>query len=82
MSNGDPHQQRLHQQAAEEQTAAHHQSTQQHTGVTFQSVEDLLRYDAAHTPPPPVLAARLQASVAQEPPRSWWQRLRGRLWPE
>ena len=82
MTNGDPGKQRLRQLAAQEQTAEQQQTVPQHTALTFQSVEDLLRYDAAHTPPPPTLAARLQTAIAQEPRRSWWHRLWSRLRPE
>jgi len=42
---------------------------------TFDSVEEMLRYDASQTPPPPSLAARLTASLAAQPkPRAWWKR--------
>ena len=56
-------QQQQHQQAARE----------------FGTVEELLRHDAAQTPVPPELAARVRNSVAQEPsPRTgWWRRLFG-----
>jgi hypothetical protein len=40
------------------------------------SAEEMLRHDAMHTPVPPTIAQRLQASIAQlpAPSRSWWQR--------
>jgi hypothetical protein len=42
----------------------------------FASAEEMLRHDAVHTPVPPAIAHRLQASIAQlpAPSRSWWQR--------
>jgi hypothetical protein len=63
---------RHQEQAAESQTA--------HTGAReFQSVEDLLRHDAAQTAVPPEIARRLSQSIAQPAPprRSWWRRLMG-----
>lgn len=41
----------------------------------FDSVEDMLRYDASQTPPPPSLAGRLAATLAAQPkPQAWWKR--------
>lgn len=52
---------------------------QETTGQTFATPEELLRFDAAQTPPPPALEQRLRESVNAEPPRkrSWWARLFG-----
>jgi hypothetical protein len=52
------------------------QTWQQQTGLEFASVEDMLRYDAAHTAPPDSVAERLAGSIAREPRpiRSWWRR--------
>ncbi len=54
---------------------------QQHTqhappGRTFESVDELLRVDAAQTDPPANLEERLAQSIASTPPpvRSWWRR--------
>ena len=58
-----------HQQAAG-------QNTQQKTAVEFATAEELLRYDAAHTPVPGSIAQRLQESTGSLPcpTRSWWRR--------
>jgi hypothetical protein len=52
--------------------------------VEFTSVEDMLRYDAAHTAPPAAVAERLADSIAREPrpARSWWRRLFRRKPPD
>ena len=47
---------------------------QRETAPEFASVEEMLRYDAAHTVPPPGVAQRLQESLAKEAPRPWWRR--------
>jgi hypothetical protein len=49
---------------------------------SYNSVEDLLRQDAAQNPPPAALANRVasgisKSSQAQVPVKSWWQRLLG-----
>jgi hypothetical protein len=65
---------RHREQAAESQTA---ESQSAHTVAReFQSVEDLLRHDAAQTAVPPEIARRLSQSIAQSaaPRRSWWRR--------
>lgn len=44
----------------------------------FATAEDLIRHDAAQTPPPPALEERVKKSLATEPPpapASWWKRL-------
>jgi len=45
----------------------------------FNSVEEMLRRDAVHTPVPPAIARKLAQSVGSlEPPsRSWWRRIFG-----
>ncbi len=60
---------------AETQAQAQAQSVRE-----FASSDELLRADAAQTPVPPVLPARLKKSAAQiQPPpgRSWWKNLLG-----
>jgi hypothetical protein len=60
---------RHQEQAAESQAA--------NTGATeFQSVEELLRHDAAQTAVPPAIARRLSQSIAQAAPprRPWWRK--------
>jgi hypothetical protein len=45
----------------------------------FDSVEEIIRYDAQRTEVPEAIGERLKESIAREPPpsRSWWQRLFG-----
>ena len=43
----------------------------------FASAEEMLRHDALHTPVPPTIAHRLQASLGHAPAPaspSWWRR--------
>jgi hypothetical protein len=75
-----PSKSRLQHQQQQEQTAEQQTTNQSQTRQEFASVEDLLRYDASQTTPPPAIADRLQATLKAEPPpkRSWWQRVFGR----
>ncbi len=65
------------QELKEQELAQQH--VQQQTTREFGCVEELLRHDAAQTPAPPELAARVRDSVANEPaPKTgWWRRLFG-----
>ncbi len=76
--NPDP-QKLQHRQT--EQTVESQQSQQQSAAREFGSVEEMLRYDAAHTEVPATLKPRLADSLAKEPvlpPRSpWWRRWLG-----
>lgn len=50
-------------------------------GLEFTSPDELLRFDASQTVPPPALEERLQRSLESEPTPtagSWWKRLFGR----
>jgi len=60
-----------HQQETVEQT------TQQPPKTEFNSVEEMLRQDAAQIEPPAAIAIRLADSIAREPKpaRSWWRKL-------
>jgi hypothetical protein len=62
----------------QQQQATEHQ-TQQPAAREFATAEELLRYDAAHTPVPPVIAQRLQKSTGDlaEPKLAWWKRWLG-----
>jgi hypothetical protein len=62
----------------QQQHAAEHQ-TQQPGAREFANAEELLRYDAAHTPVPPVIAQRLQKSTGDlpQPKLAWWKRWLG-----
>jgi hypothetical protein len=65
-----------HRQSEEHASEQEHTSAQR-TDRTFDSVEELLRYDLAQTEPPPAIVERLQGSLRAEPPqkRPWWHRL-------
>ncbi|HOB97538.1 MAG TPA: hypothetical protein PKM43_02185 [Verrucomicrobiota bacterium] len=65
----------------QEQTVEqHHTLRSDQTALEFSNAEEMIRFDAAQTPPPPALGARVQDSVNREPrvKRSWWMRLLGR----
>ena len=65
----------------QEQTVEqHHALLPNQTALEFSNAEEMIRFDAAQTPPPPALGARIQDSVSREPrpKRSWWMRLLGR----
>jgi hypothetical protein len=55
------------------------QQTQSPAAREFASADELLRYDAAHTPVPPAIAQRLQKSAGglPGPKASWWKRWLG-----
>jgi hypothetical protein len=67
------------QQTEEQQQANNQRQIQQPTVCEFATVEELLRHDTVHTPVPPAIALRLEASVSQlpTPRRPWWRRLLG-----
>jgi hypothetical protein len=63
------------QQQQSRQVGTEHQ-TQQPAAREFANTEELLRYDAAHTPVPPAIAQRLQKSTGDlpGPKTAWWKR--------
>ena len=63
----------------QQQQATEHQTQQQPAAREFANAEELLRYDAAHTPVPPVIAQRLQKSTSDlpQPKLAWWKRWLG-----
>jgi hypothetical protein len=63
----------------QQQQATEHQ-TQQPATREFANAEELLRYDAAHTPVPPAIAQRLKKSTGElpRPKAAWWRNLLGR----
>ena len=63
----------------QQQHAAEHQN-QQPAAREFATAEELLRYDAAHTPVPPAIAQRLKKSTGElpQPKAAWWRNLLGR----
>jgi hypothetical protein len=68
---------KLEQQQSSELEA--HQETRAAPGTSFESVDELLRYDVAQVHPPAHVEERLAKSVENlpPPPRSWWQRWLG-----
>lgn len=58
----------------------HHTLRPDQTAIEFSNAEEMIRFDAAQTLPPPALGARVRNSVNREPrvQRSWWMRLLGR----
>jgi hypothetical protein len=68
------HQSKLNSEQQQQHAAA--QQAQQQPAREFATAEELLRYDAAHTPVPAAIARRLQESAGTLPPpaRSWWRR--------
>jgi hypothetical protein len=76
-----PPQSKLEHQQAEEQTVnlqAGSQTQSTESVRAFESVESMLREDAASTPVPPAVEEKLARSVQQQPrpKRSWWNRWR------
>lgn len=72
------HEKRLHQDQQEQSaSAAQHQA--QSAEQQFDSVEQLLRHDALHTPVPPNIVRRLRESLAgaSAPSKAWWRRFFG-----
>ena len=63
----------------QQQQATEHQTQQQPAAREFANAEEMLRYDAAHTPVPPVIAQRLQKSTGElpQPKAAWWKRWLG-----
>ena len=58
------------------QQQAGQQLRQQESVREFATPEEMLRHDALHTPVPPAIAHRLQASLTElpAPAQSWWRR--------
>ncbi len=72
----DPKTQKVQGRQEAEETTQSQSLGQRTTGQEFGSVDDLLRYDARQTEPPPAVADRLNESIGREPAprRSWWSR--------
>ena len=70
-------QSKLTSRQSEQEQQLSHQQAEQHAGLEFPSVEEMLRHDARHTPVPPNIAHRLQESIGPVPERPWWRRLFG-----
>ena len=69
---------KLSEEQQQQQHAAE-QQTQKQSAREFANAEEMLRYDAAHTPVPPVIAQRLQKSPGNlpQPKAAWWKRWLG-----
>lgn len=67
------------EQRQQAELEAHQQTEPTPAGKAFESVDELLRYDAAQTQPPAQLRERLAKSIEHTPPpaRSWWRRWLG-----
>ena len=66
---------KLSEEQQSRQVGTEHQ-TQQPAVREFANAEEMLRYDAAHTTVPPVIAQRLQKSTGElpQPKAAWWKR--------
>ena len=69
------HQTKLSEEQQSRQVGTEHQ-TQQTGAREFANAEEMLRYDAAHTTVPPVIAQRLLKSTGElpRPKAAWWKR--------
>ena len=76
--NSDPSKLRQQQQQSEQSSDL--QFREELQAHQFDSVEEMIRFDARQTEPPAEIAERLKESVAHEPKpaRSWWKRLFGK----
>jgi hypothetical protein len=77
----NPESSKLQQRQHQVEQATESQLEQQAPGAQeFNSVEDMMRFDAERTPAPERIADRLKQSIAAEPPPalSWWRRLFGK----
>jgi hypothetical protein len=63
-----------HKQAEEQISQSSNETSAE---LEFATPEEALRHDAAHNPPPPEIAERLNKSLADEPKRgtSFWTKL-------
>jgi len=63
----------------QKQQPAAEQQTQSASAREFATVEEALRYDAAHTTVPPAIGERLQKSTADlpKPKTGWWRKIFG-----
>jgi len=77
------HQTKLSQEQQQSRQVGTEHQTQQPAAREFANAEELLRYDAAHTPVPPAIAQRLQKSTGElpQPKLAWWKRLFGGTHP-
>ena len=73
---------KLSEEQQSRQVGTEHQ-TQQPAAKEFATAEELLRYDAEHTPVPPAIAQRLKKSTGALPgPKTvWWKRWLGGTHP-
>ena len=73
------HQNKLSREQQQSQQVGTVQQTQPSGAREFANADEMLRYDAAHTPVPPDIAQRLQKSTGDlpRPKTAWWKRLFG-----
>jgi hypothetical protein len=69
---------KLSEEQQSRQVGTEHQ-TQQPAAREFATAEELLRYDAEHTPVPPAIEQRLKKSTGAlpQPKAAWWKRWLG-----
>jgi hypothetical protein len=74
----NPERTRLQHEQREEQTADLQHTTRTQAAHEFESVEQMIREDAAEVQVPATVEERLSQSVQQNPrpPGSWWKRWR------
>ena len=75
--NPDPSKLRQQQEEQAEQVVDSRLEASAETGQEFDSVEEVIRFDADRNPPPESIAERLKESISREPPPKdpWWRRL-------
>jgi hypothetical protein len=73
------HQSEFSEEQQRSRPVGNEQQAQSPATREFATAEELLRYDAAHTPVPPDIARRLQKSAGDlpKPKASWWKRWLG-----
>lgn len=76
--NSDPSKLRQQQETGQNAEVRLQQAGQ--TTHDFNTVDELMRFDAADVQPPAAIAERLKRSIALEPkrPQSWWRRIFGK----
>ncbi|MFO1497555.1 MAG: hypothetical protein U1G07_04025 [Verrucomicrobiota bacterium] len=75
----NPDHSKLRQQQQSEQASEQRLNQGNEAAHDFESVEEMIRFDAKDHAPPAAVTERLKESIAREPapPRSWWRRLFG-----
>lgn len=71
------HKSRFRKEEDQELEHTHFQKQSKETTRDFESIEELLRFDASKTEVPPGLEKQVRRSLQREPKRSWWNRVFG-----